>query len=113
MHIEASNMTHEEYYHINGTLSPERTEEALDALASMEAMREASDLTTDAHSGYIAEDFLSKELKELSKIAKTMRGNRLWLENVILDIREKVLAEVRNGEYGAECLKGISKALDS
>lgn len=97
--IDCSNMSHEEYYRVNGTLSPARTEQVLDDLLQLDALETVKAYTTDAHSGYLEEDFLSGQIKSLRALAKSLRGpNRQALLDIISSMEDSILEgrEARN-----------------
>lgn len=63
MNIEASNLTHAEYYRLNGTMSGERIEALLDAVEVTERTEFVVDTLHDANA-------------RLKALCETMRGSR-------------------------------------
>lgn len=110
MFIESSNLSHAEYFLLNGALSEERTEQALtdlDEAISLD-VREYAPYAEEARSGFASEDFMQEEVSDLHYFAKRLRGNNkeeflTYIENI-----ETKLQELRGQvEYGNEQLSKI------
>lgn len=110
MFIESSNLSHAEYFHLNGVLSEDRTasvlvelEEALEC-----SVVEYAPYAEEARSGFASEDFMQEEVSDLHYFAKRLRGSnkeelRQYIENI-----ENKLQELRGQvEYGNEQLSKI------
>lgn len=110
MTIEASHLSHEEYVHLNGALSAERTEQILSEYDEAIAMdvREFAPYAQEARAGFAEEDFLQEDVNDLYAFAKRLRGeNKKDLLSYIEAIEFK-LQELRNSvEYGNEQLSKI------
>lgn len=110
MNIESSNLTHREYLHLNGSLSTERAEQALDDLdnAVRYDVREFAPYAQEARCGYASEDFAHEEVKDLREFAKRLRGgNKQDLIMYIEALEYKIQELVQSAEYGNEQLNKI------
>jgi hypothetical protein len=113
-HICYTNMTLEEEFRINGTLSVSTIETVLDKMASQEEVNASGAVVyIDEASGcFPTEDFMEDELRELRTIANRLRGaNKLQM----LDLLERLTQERnqinQSAEYGADELKKAKKCL--
>lgn len=108
--IEASNLTHAEYFHLNGKLSEDRTEAILSNLHDAETLdvREYASYAQEACSGFPDEDFLADVISDLHYLAKNMRGNNkeqmLHIINKLDDIAQ---CQFNAADYGREQLHKI------
>lgn len=108
--IDSANMTHEEFYRVNGTLTPERIDSLLDEQSNLESfdVREFTAYAQEARGCYIGEDFAQEHLDDLRDIAKRLRGdNRNSLLMLIDRLQDSVKEAVGNAEYGASELDKI------
>lgn len=114
MNIESSNLSHREYLHLNGMLSQERTEQALDDLdnAISYDVREFAPYAQEARCGYASEDFAQEEVKDLREFAKRLRGgNKQDLLMYIEALESRIHELVLSAEYGNEQLNNIIKTI--
>ena len=112
MTIYATNMTHAEYFRVNGTLPAERIEALLD-IASNEDQFIGNwvDTIQEARGCYVPEDFLQSRITELQALAKSMRGaNRQALFDIVARIEDDIREQVQSSEYGADELGKILRA---
>ena len=111
--IEASNLSHNEFFRLNGALSQGRTEQVLQELDESESnhVREYLSYAEESRIGFASEDFLQEEMSDLRHFAKRNSGdNKLDLLSYIEAIEFK-LQELRGQvEYGSEQLNKIIKA---
>lgn len=108
--IESSNLTHAEYFHLNGNLSLERVENVLDDLHQAQDMdvREYADYAQEARAGFAEEDFLQEEISDLHYFAKRLRGDNKKDLITYIEAIENKLQELRGQvEYGNEQLSNI------
>lgn len=108
--IQASNMTHEEFYRVNGTLTPERIDAILSERDTLEAfdVREFAPCAQEARGCFIAEDFAQEHLYDLRDIAKRLRGdNRNSLLMLIERLESTIQEACQSAEYGASELDKI------
>lgn len=109
MNVEASNLSHAEFYRLNGALSAERCETLIDAEADLEQLIDASTHIDEASGCFVSEDFLSGVLSDMRALAKKVRGgNKFDLEQLIERLEEIESEEARNAEYGRDELRKLS-----
>lgn len=101
-----SNMPLTEEWRINGFLSEKSTERAIDASIKAEKIDETLETVRiynkEAQGSFVAEDFLSDQIKSLELLVKNMRGNnREVLLDLIEEIKEAKDEAVREAEYGS------------
>lgn len=110
MTIESSNLTHKEYFHLNGALSVERQEEILESLVDHESMnvQEYAPYAQEASGQYPAEDFLAEHVSDLWALSKRLRGdNKQELTKIIQSIEDALQCQVYATEYGRSELHKI------
>lgn len=108
--IHSSNMTHEEFYRVNGTLTPERIDSLLDEKGTLEAfdVREYVPCAQEAKGCFIGEDFMQEHLDDLKDIAKRLRGDNRNSLLMLIDRMESTIQEAcQSAEYGASELDKI------
>jgi hypothetical protein len=108
--IEGSNMTHAEYFYLNGKLSEQRTEQLLSALHDAQAfdVREYASYAQEAQSGFPEEDFLAEHTSDLHHFAKRLRGeNKKELLAIIERLIQTESDVAQSGEYGYDQLRKI------
>lgn len=108
--IEAHNLTHAEYFHLNGALSKQRTEEILSTLHDAQALdvREYASYAQEAQGGFPAEDFLADVLSDLHNLTKFVRGdNKKELLRIISNLDDIAQCQFNAADYGRERLHKI------
>lgn len=108
--IEASNLSHKEYFRLNGALSVERTEAMFEEVAEAQAydVREFADYAIEAQCGFSDEDFLQDEVSDLYAFAKRLRGDNKKDLLSIIEAIENALQQHKNSvEFGYEQLNKI------
>lgn len=99
--LYSSNMTHEEFYRVNGTLTPERIDSMFEKCDEAEAWQDLTPCIQEAHSCFIEEDFLQKEILKLQAFAKRLRGdNKAELLQLIEDMEGEITQAIASAEYG-------------
>lgn len=114
MNIESSNLSHAEYFHLNGNLSVERTEQALNDLHEAQSfdVREYAPYAQEARSGFVQEDFLLPEIGSLRDFSKRLRGdNKKELLEYIEAIENELQQLQSSQEYAQEQLENIIRAV--
>jgi hypothetical protein len=93
-------MTDDEFYRLNGTLSPERIERLLDLTIHIDGSN-PSNYIEEATATFPKEDFLEAVLKKLNRIAKNVRGdNRTDINDVIETLEQLATDTYNTSEYG-------------
>lgn len=113
MNIESSNLTHAEYFHLNGNLSVERTEKALHDLQQAQALdvREYASYAEEARSGFVQEDFLMPEIGLLRDFSKRLRGDNKKELLAYIEAIENELQQLQSSqEYAQDQLENIIRA---
>lgn len=108
--IDSANMTHAEYYRLNGILSAPRIE----ALLQLEALlAELPTSTGDALAGFPDEDFLNPIIDRLRGLAQGMRTseNKNELLSCVVALQELAHDINLSAESGAHDVKQVDKAL--
>ena len=108
--IDASNMTHEEYFRVNGKLSEQRTEQLLSTLDEAQAfdVREFASYAQEAQAGFPEEDFLADVISDLHYLAKNMRGdNKKQMLHIINKLDDIAQCQFNAADYGCEQLHKI------
>jgi hypothetical protein len=100
MTIEATNLTNEEYYRLNGTLSAERIESLLNITANVDDSSPAAYIE-EAMGTFPKEDFLESVIKKVRAVAKRVRGdNKDDLDQILLDLEDLQSSVNNNSDYG-------------
>ena len=109
--IDSSNLTHEECFRLNGSLSAARINEMLDTHSAYESATECKPCIQEARGSYPAEDFLSGVIEKLNDLRKHLRGdNREALGTIIESLDDLAQTTFYGSEYGrAE----LDKALEA
>jgi hypothetical protein len=105
-----TNIGYGEFYRIHGYLPGDAIENLCDIADSTTELSSPDSFDIDA--GFIEEDFLDQELKELEAAIK-MCGRSKYaseLTGALKDIREKVEEAKRNAEYGADELRKAAQS---
>lgn len=114
--IEASNLTHAEYYHLNGMLSEQRTEALLRDYEEAQAsdVCEYANEAQEACAGFPEEDFLAEHTSDLYHFAKRLRGdNKKELLEIVARLVQTESDVVSSAEYGYDKLRGIIATIKS
>jgi hypothetical protein len=110
MNIESSNLTHEEYFHLNGALSKERTEQLITELEEAQAfdVREYASEAQEACAGFPEEDCLQQCILDLQDFAKRLRGENKKDLLMLVEALQHMQSEIAsNAEYGYSKLSKI------
>lgn len=86
--IDATNMTHEEYYRLNGTMSTERIESLLDAKTEEQLVSfydDSIDHTHEIASATLPEDFLDELQDSLEELLGELGGQNLETLKLAID----------------------------
>ena len=108
--IESSNLTHAEYFHLNGQLSTERTEQLVTELEQAQSfdVREFASYAQEATAGYPSEDFMHEQVSDLHYFAKRLRGdNKQELLRIIEAIDDALQCQFNASDYGRSELHKI------
>jgi len=107
--LTSSNLTHEEFFRLNGTLTQERIEELLDAASAALDPGTVAAHVLEARASFPSEDCLSEVLKGLGELAKKIRGANRDACNELFEKLDSLANQINQStEYGAE---ELTKAL--
>lgn len=100
--LDSINMTHEEFYRVNGTLTPERIDSMFNKCDEAEAWQDLTPCIQEARSCFIEEDFLQNHIQQLQAFAKRRRGdNKAVLLDLIECMEGDITQAIASAEYGA------------
>ena len=109
--IQASNLTMEEYYRLNGTLTSSMIEELLDLRVAVEEDTGVLVHIGEARECYPEEDFLSNHIEGLRAISRRIRGqNKEDLEEAIRALEDLETSTQQETEYGISELDAAEKS---
>lgn len=107
--IDASNMTHAEYFRLNGTLNEARCRDLIDLSGEVDSVSGIDAQIEEGMAQYPAKDFLAGIMDRLHALTKTMRGaNRDDLKGIIEALDDLAQTTFYASEYGRE---ELNKAL--
>ena len=109
------NMTANEHYQVNGTLSDQHIQKLLDVDHILQGVVDCRIEIDDAISSFPEEDFMSNIIdrltnlkKNLSNLKKNLRGdNKEELSSIIDDIEDVVTSTMQSTEHGIEKLNSV------
>lgn len=114
--FDFSNLSHEEYYKINGNLSPKRIEDILDAQANLPT-REALDTVKgeiQESQVDIGEDVLSDIITDAEYLAKYCKGENKSIATALLEKIKQLEIEIQSAlEYHKEKIGSAIECLDN
>lgn len=100
--IDSYNMSNEEFYRVNGTLTPARIDAMFSKVDEAEAWEDLTPCIQEAKSCFIDEDFLQSTVLRLQEFAKRLRGdNRQDLLKIVEDMEHDIGQAIASAEYGA------------
>lgn len=112
--IEASNLSHTEYFRLNGQLSSERVEQLLDdsKIAIELDVREFAPYAQEASGQFPSEDFLHEIVSDLYYLAKRMRGEtKKELLGIIESLEDALQCQANASDYGRGELSKIIQTI--
>lgn len=114
MYINASNLTAEEHYKLNGTIREKDLEVIFEAPINQTSLEDAKAYIDEASSQYPVEGFLQAHKERLSTLLKNLRGdNRKTLESIIEDLDTLAMSTYHESEYGRDELRKAKEAIDA
>ena len=109
MTIEATNLTNQEYYRLNGTLSAERIEDLLRFDCAIDSSSDPSAYIDEAEGCFPKEDFLEHIIKKVRAVSKRVRGeNKDDLDQILIDLEDLQSSVNNDSEYGRDELRKAS-----
>ena len=122
--FDFSNLSHEEYYKINGSLSPKRIEDILDTQANLptrEALNTVRGEIQESQVCGIGEDILADALTDVEYLAKWCKGENKSVAMSLLEKLRQMEIQVQSAlEYhnekvtsAIECLSDLTLTLSS
>lgn len=114
--FDFSNLSHEEYYKINGSLSPKRIEDILDAQANLPT-REALDIVKgeiQESQINIDEDVLTDIILDAEYLAKYCKGENKSVALTLLEKIKQMEIEIQSAlEYHKEKIGSAIECVDN
>lgn len=114
--FDFSNLSHEEYYKINGNLSPKRIEDILDAQANLPTSRVLDDLKGEINESKIGieEDCLSDILCDAEYLVKHCKGENKAVALALTEKIRQLETELQQViEYHNDKIKSAIECLDT
>lgn len=110
--IDATEMTNEEFYRLNGTLTPARIERILDAEKQVESFEGLEAHVSEALAQLPAEDFLEPIKSRLHELSKCVRGaNRTEVLAIIETLDDLAQCTFNASDYARSELNKLTAAL--
>jgi len=108
---DSSNMTHAEYYLLNGTLSPVRCEELIEVSDAMNRVAGHAGGIDEALGQFPDEDFLQEIIDDLGTLARNLRlDNRQTCKDIVKALELLQTETNQAAEHGREELRKVLAA---
>ena len=115
--FDFSNLSHEEYYKLNGNLSPKRIEDILDAQANLppgEALSTVRGEIQESQVCDIGEDILTEIIMDAEYLAKWCKGENKAVATKLLEKIRQMEIQLQSAlEYHNEKVKSAIECLDN
>lgn len=114
--FDFSNLSHEEYYKINGNLSPKRIEDILDAQANLPTSRALDEVKGEINESKmgIQEDYLSDILCDAEYLVKHCKGENKVVALTLAEKIRQLETDLQQAiEYHKDKIKSAIECLDN